>query len=592
MSGRGDTIGARDPKSMPAPPSVRDAPLSPERAETPPVAGQLTARALLTGVLFGSVLAAGNVYTGLKCATIDSGSITASLLGFGLFAAFGRLLGGRLSAGEINIVQATASTAGVISFVGGLMGPMPALALMGQATSPWMMATWALALGFLGSFLGLALRERLIEVERLPFPTGAATAEVIETVVGNAQEAARRTKLLVVSGPLAAFVTWLRDGSRALLPQSLTPRFSIMGISSESLNLGVGLSPLLMATGMLMGLHAATSFVLGGALNWLLIGPRLVRAGLAEGTYTSIVSWAIWPAVGLLASSTLLPLVFEARSFLRALRDLQNLSRAKAPAMTVAVVAAIAAMVLVGGHAFGLALWEGLLLVVVTVVFGAISGRSAGETDMAPVGSLGTLAQVFFARGAVHSVGAGSAVSGATSQVAQSLWSFKTTHRLHGSPRATLYAQWLGLVVGAAVGVPAYFVIIRAYGLATPALPAVSALSFRATAEALRGGLAELPPLAPTALAVGMAIGAVAVLVARLRPALMRILPSPVAMAIGFISPFSLSAAAFVGALLLVVVRRWRNVSDGAATAVASGAMAGEALMGVAIALASAFFGR
>jgi uncharacterized oligopeptide transporter (OPT) family protein len=592
MSGHGDTIGASDPTSMSAPSSVSDASSSRAGTDSASGTGHLTARALVTGAVLGSILAAGNVYTGLKCATIDGGSITASLLGFGLFATFGRFLGGRLSAHEINMVQATASTAGVISFVGGLMGPIPALALMGHALPAWMMATWALALGFLGSFLGLALRERLIEVERLPFPTGAATAEVIETVVGNAEEAARRTKLLVLSAPLAAFVTWLRDGSRALLPQSLTPRFSVLGISSESLNLGIGLSPLLMATGMLMGLHAATSFVLGSAIDWLVVGPRLVRAGLAEGTYTSIVAWAIWPSVGLLAASTLLPLCFEVRSFWRAFRDLQALSRAKVPALTVAVVAAIAAILLVGGHAFGLAPWEGLLLVSVTVVFGAISGRSAGETDMAPVGSLGTLAQVFFARGAVHSVGAGSAVSGATSQVAQSLWSFKATHRLRGSARATLYGQWLGLVVGAAVGVPAYLVIIKAYGLATPALPAVSALSFRATAEALRGGLAQLPPLAPTALCVGTAIGAAAVLVGRIRPSLMRILPSPVAMAIGFISPFSLTAAAFVGALALVLVKRWRGVSDGAATAIASGAMAGEALMGVAIALAAAFFGR
>lgn len=574
---------------------------SPGETPSPPIARELTARALIAGALIGSLLAAGNVYIGLKTGFIDGGSITASLLGFGVFAALRRFLGGRLSAHEINIVQATASTAGVMSFVAGLMGPMPALSLMGSPPALWVIVVWSLLLGMLGTFLAFALREKLIEREALSFPTGAATAEVIETVVADAAEGARRTKLLVISGPLAALVAWLRDGAHAVLPQTLAPSWQILGLGADTLTLGVGVSPLLLATGVLMGLHAAASFFLGGLINWTVLGPRLAHAGIVEGTYASIVAWSLWPALGLLASSTLLPLVFEGRALLRALRDLRTLSQPLggqgsssrlSRRMLVVLPFILVAAMFVGRKGFALAPWEVILLGAITLFFGTISGRAAGETDMAPVGAMGMLAQVFFARGQTHSVGAASAVSGAASQVAQSLWCFKISHLLRGNPRASLYAQWLGLLVGTAVAVPVYVVVVRSVGLATPALPSVSALSFKATAEALRGGLSQLPPHAPLALAIGGVVGALAVLLGRLRPASVRYLPSPVALALGLISPFSLSATTFLGALLLLALRRWRGVSEGAATAVASGALAGEALTGVGIAVASAFLSR
>jgi len=575
-------------------------PASSSETPSPPIARELTARALITGALIGSILAAGNVYIGLKTGFIDGGSITASLLGFGVFAALRRFLGGRLSAHEINIVQATASTAGVMSFVAGLMGPMPALALMGSPPALWVIVVWALLLGMLGTFLGFALRERLIEREALSFPTGAATAEVIETVVADAAEGARRTRLLVVSGPLAALVAWLRDGAHAVLPQTLAPSGQILGLGVDTLTLGVGVSPLLLATGVLMGLHAAASFFLGGLINWTVLAPRLFHAGIVEGTYAAIVAWSLWPALGLLASSTLVPMVFEGRALLRAVRDLRALSQSRpgngrsglSRQMVLVFPFILLAAMFVGGVGFDLAPWEVILLAAITLFFGTISGRAAGETDMAPVGAMGMLAQVFFARGQTHSVGAASAVSGAASQVAQSLWCFKISHLLRGNARASLFAQWLGLLVGTAVAVPVYVVVLRTVGLATPALPSVSALSFKATAEALRGGLSQLPPHAPLGLAIGAAVGTLAVLLGRLRPAGLRYLPSPVALALGLISPFSLSATTFLGALLLLALRRWRGVSEGAATAVASGALAGEALTGVGIAVATAFLSR
>jgi len=566
---------------------------------------ELTARALITGALLGSLLAAGNVYTGLKSAFIDGGSITAALVSFTAFATFGRLLGGRLSAYEVNVAQTTASSAAILSFVGGLMGPIPALALMGEMPSPWLIVAWTLSLGIMGSLLAWGLRDKLIGRENLPFPTGAATAEVIDAVVANDSGTWHRTRLLLVTAPLSAVVTWLRDGPLALLPQTLTPNIAIRGLSAATLNLGLGFSPLMVATGIFMGPHASSSLLAGGVVAWLLVGPHLVALGVVEGTYLGIVSWCLWPAIGLLISSTLLPLAFEVPALARTLRDLRSLvsgsvakeqnqkeqgggdgkgARARLMRFGLGAVG-LATFGLIGTRAFGLAPWESILLLALTMIFSAVCGRSAGETDLAPIGSLGTLTQIFFARGAVRSIGGGSAVSGTASQVSQSLWAYKCAQRLGASPTASLYAQWLGLFVGALVVVPVYLVIVKAYGLATPALPAVPALTWRATAEALRSGFTGLPKGASWAMALGLVSGCVLTAVGRLNPKLGKRLPSPTAFALGLISPLSLATASFLGAMLLVTVRRFRPVSDGTAVAVASGGMVGESLAGVLLAL-------
>ena len=51
----------------------------------------------------------------------------------------------------------------------------------------------------------------------------------------------------------------------------------------------------------------------------------------------------------------------------------------------------------------------------------------------------------------------------------------------------------------ALVVVPVYVVIVKAYGIGTESLPAPSAISWKATAEAVRGGSRALPPYATLA---------------------------------------------------------------------------------------------
>jgi uncharacterized oligopeptide transporter (OPT) family protein len=142
----------------------------------------------------------------------------------------------------------------------------------------------------------------------------------------------------------------------------------------------------------------------------------------------------------------------------------------------------------------------------------------------------------------------------------------------------------VGCVVGSLVAVPAYALIVRAYGIATVALPAPAALSWRATAEAVQHGFGALPPHAPVAALVAFGIGLVVIVLSRTRAA--RYLPSPAAMGIAMLTPFSISMSAALGGLLLIVARRLSRSSDTEANiaAVAAGGIGGESIMAVIVA--------
>src|SRR5262245_59850980 len=93
---------------------------------------EATLRALISGGLIGVVLAAGNVYTGIKISLIDGGGVTAALVGFGIFALWRRSKRTPYGALENNITQTVASSAAMMSFVTGVVGPIPALAMIGE----------------------------------------------------------------------------------------------------------------------------------------------------------------------------------------------------------------------------------------------------------------------------------------------------------------------------------------------------------------------------------------------------------------------------------------------------------------------------
>jgi putative OPT family oligopeptide transporter len=557
---------------------------------------ELTVRALLFGCAMGVLLAAGNVYTGLKTGFIDGGSITAALMGFAFFSAFKRIAGPPFGALENNIAQTTASSAAIMGFALGVPGPLPALHLMGHDYAAWALVTWGVALGFIGVLLGGILRRKLILAEKLPFPTGAATAEVIETMSSSHKTAMYRARLLIATAVLAMVFAWFRDGKPSLIPQSTPLAGALLGVSLASLTVGVSWSPLLVSTGLLIGFRNAVSMLLAGFVSWILIAPRLVRAGIVPAAgFGPCAAWLMWPGVGLLLASSFVPLVLDWRGLVRSFRDIPMLLRRRSdgedPGLGTArfrlakplLLVSVVLMLIVGRVALHLPPVITLVSLLLALVLGNVCARSAGETDLAPTGAVGTLTQlVFTGSGNVGSLFAGSITSGVSSQTAQTLWALRAGNQLKASPNAQLWAQLLGAVLGALVSVPVYFVVVKAYGLGTEAMPAASAFSWKATAEAVRGGLSSMPRLAPLGGGIGFVIGVLLAGLSRGRWG--RFVPSPAAMGMATLSPFSLSASVCIGGILSLVFTRLRPGSEASVMSIAAGGIAGESVMGVIIA--------
>jgi len=218
-----------------------------------------------------------------------------------------------------------------------------------------------------------------------------------------------------------------------------------------------------------------------------------------------------------------------------------------------------------------------------------VCARAAGETDIAPVGNMGTFSQLLFGRGgAAGSILLGSVATGTATQTAQTLWSLKAGQVLRASVRSQTVAQIVGVLLGSVVVVPTYLAIVRTTPLGTEVMPAVSAQSWRATAAAVAGGLSHLPPHGLHAAVAAFALGLVLSVVARGRAG--RFLPSPVVMGIALITPLSLSAAALAGAALVTLLRRrLPSFTDADAHALGAGALAGESLIAVILAIAASF---
>ncbi len=571
-----------------------------------PVAGparapaELTLRALAIGCAIGVMLAATNIYMGLKTGWWDTGAITASILAAVFLGAVPRRGGAAPGALETNIAQTTATSIGAIPAVAGLLGALPALGLMHVAISGAGIAAWGLGLGVLGVLVALLLRKRLLVDENLPFPSGIATAELITAIHDGRETARERARVLLGTGVVAMDFTWLRDGQRWIAQATFLPG-SIGGVPAAALTLGMNWSPLMLAVGVLVGIRMGASVLLGSITAWVVAGPLLVQHGaIAKAEYGPLIGWLSWPGVALMVGASAVTLVQQARTLPAALRDMRSLR--KSPAAGAASLAkpllastALCVVLVVGtGHfVFGLGVAACLAILGLSIVLGLVCARAAGQTDFSPAGTMGLLTQGVFGASTTSSaalnVAAGSIVAGSSAETATLLWSLRTGQILGASVRSQTIAQLIGVVVGAAISVPIYFVVVNAYGLGSTALPAVSAIEWKTVAEVFTGDSRALPPGAVLAALAGLVLGVALTLLENSPLAKTRAgkwIPSPTAMGVGFIAPFGLGLAIFTGAALCAIAERLRPAkTQFLAPAIAAGAIAGESLMGVVIAI-------
>ena len=430
----------------------------PLRSVTPvPSPAELSLRSVTLGCVCGCVLAVTNTYMGLKTGFWESGCVLSSLLAFGGLSVLAR---GRAppSPLETNLSQTTAVSVGAMPASAGLLGAVPALAVVSGAQPPgWAVALWGVGLGTLGVLFGFLLRRRLLEEEALPFPTGAATAELITTLHSKGGAYASRAWALAGSALASGVVTWLRDAWMVLPEASFLPAaIRVGGVGADTLLLGVGWSPMMLGVGVLAGPQAGVGMLLGSLVAWGGLAPWLLHTGIVQqADFKSLVSWLLWPGVGLMMGASFSSFVSSGRALGAAVKDLSRLgargegweARVSRSVVTRVVPPVLLLTLGMGWIVFRLEPWHFLGVLLIAFPLCAVCARTTGEMDVAPISPMGQMAQVGFGTVVPHQVGltiaAGALVSGAASHTSGSLWSLQAGRLLGASASRQLLVKSL-----------------------------------------------------------------------------------------------------------------------------------------------------
>jgi len=236
--------------------------------------------------------------------------------------------------------------------------------------------------------------------------------------------------------------------------------------------------------------------------------------------------------------------------------------------------------------------WRPDIAVPLAVLMGFVASRVTGETDVTPTKALGPVTQMIY--GAITpgnltgNIMSANVTGGIGLHAADLLTTLKTGWRLGAKPRHQVYAQLFGVLAGAAIIVPLFYVVVPIAQLGTDQWPAPSAIVWANVSKAFVGGIDALPHSAKLALGIGLAFGIGLTLLDKAAPKAVRpYLPSPSAFGLAMVVPFSNSLAFFLGAAAAELVRRRYPRHASYTVPVASGVIAGESLVAIAITIAT-----
>jgi len=618
-------------------------------AETPEQR-ELTLRAIVIGLVLSVVMGAANVYLGLKVGLTVSASIPAAVLGslvLRLLGSRGRTGGTRLEANQIQTAASAGESlaAGVIFTLPALLliGYWARFDMLATTVI-------AMTGGLLGILFMIPMRRVfVVESPELPYPEAVACAAVLETATDAGSDAAPDTgsdadatgpaasgAAWILQGGLLGFaIKWLTSGSQ-WIQGSLEAAWA--SGSGRVFFLGADLSPALIAVGFIVRLNVALLVALGGAIGWLICIPLLpeirlllsaipgldalatTSAATAAPTASAIdTAKAIWSSqiryigVGAMLVGGAASL-FQVRSGLvRAVGELRRSAatefmapheRDLSPRVSI-VLAALASCGIFGVYlhftqSLPVTLITTALMLVLSFFFVAVASYIVGlvGNSNSPVSGMTITAVLLTAlllfqfgytgtQGMVATLGVAAIVCCAACTSGDVCNDLKTGQLVGASPRRQQIMQILGVIVASLVMAPVLQALQTAFVIGSPELSAPQAALFANLVQGFFGD-GSLPwDMVCFGILVGVAVLGIDGLLARggssFRAHLMPL-------AVGIYLPFELSLPLVIGGLIAQVYAPRSepdpDTSLRRGVLFSSGVIAGEALTGVAIAIA------
>ncbi len=571
---------------------------------------EITVTSIVMGVLLAVIFGAANAYLGLRVGMTVSASIPAAVIAMGVI----RIIMRRNSILESNIVQ-TVGSAGE-SLAAGAIFTLPALFLWaaeGKTSKPGLIEITLIALigGLLGVFFMVPLRNALIVKEHstLPYPEGTACAEVL---LAGEKGGANASTVFAGMG-FAAIFKFIIDGLKAV---SGEVSFKVRGYAGE---IGTQIYPAVMSVGYICGARISSYMFAGGVLSWLVLIPLIVLFGENSVLYPSVDATigeifaesgasGIWGSyiryigAGALAAGGIISLIKSLPLIVKTFGGAMKNMKGAGPNSTERTAKDISIkVVLISILVLTLLVWivpaipvnpiGAVIIVVFGFFFATVSSRMVGLVGSSnnPVSGMAiatlliaTLVLKFTGndgiKGMCSAIAIGSvicivaAIAGDTSQ------DLKTGYLLGATPKKQQIAEIIGVVAAAfAIGGTLYL-LDAAWGFGTDELAAPQATLMKLIIEGVMGG--NLPwALVFTGVFIAIAVEVVGI----------PVLP----FAIGVYLPVQLNACIMVGGIIRLILDKLKNknkdaiVNDG--ILFSSGMIAGEGLVGIALALLAVF---
>jgi putative OPT family oligopeptide transporter len=588
---------------------------------------EITIKAVILGVVLAVVLGAANAYLGLFAGMTVSASIPAAVVSMGVLRLFRKS-----NILENNMVQTIASSGEALT--AGVIFTIPALVILDywKEFNP----TWVIVIGSFGGFLGvlftIPLRRAFIVEDKLQYPEGIATAEVLKAGEGTGSEVKHIIKAALAGG----LFKFAAEGL-----QIWKGIFEVAGrVKGTIAYFGSNLSPALLSVGYILGLNISVLIFMGGACNWLIAIPICAACRdwpIVDGQALPAVDWArqIWSqqtryiGVGAMLVGGLWTIVNLRSSLLRGISSGLKAYR-KIPGQQVELartekdVPMKWVLVLIAGSVVPLfilyqtfvakvsvSLPMAVIMLITGFLFSAVAGYMAGlvgssnnpisGVTIATVVVSGFLLSLLMGSGAENGPPAaiiiGSVVCCAAAMAGDTMQDLKAGYIVGSTPWKQQLMEVAGSLPAALLMAPILTLLYKAYGFAGHASAKANALAApqaNLIASIAKGVFKGQLPWEFILIGVVFAVGVI-ILDEYLRSRASSFRTPVLAIAIGIYLPFELAVPIFAGGIIHQIVKVYHKRKNTAENVVeesnrrgilfASGLITGEALVGIVLAI-------
>jgi uncharacterized oligopeptide transporter (OPT) family protein len=577
---------------------------------------------------------------------------------------------------ENNCMQSIATSAGYMT--GPLTSGIAAWMWVENRTMPWwQMMGFMVVLSLLGVLVAFPMKRRFINDEQQPFPEGRACGVVLDTLyTSDASVGLFKAKALAIAAFSAAFIRFitaenlmrllcekvmrLKDSWHlsehldawyyALAEKGKVWMPSLAGMDPRKLGLSPTVELAMVGAGVLMGIKAASSMLIGMLINFLIIIPIVVKAGelqppagktVADITRVHAMNnWALWWGIAIMVTAAMVGLFAKPKVIISAFTGMFGKKKAKTADVlghielplwiSIVGIPVVGAVGVWMAHDWFGVRWDfGATAIPLIIVLTLIAANSTALTGITPVGSLSKIPQFLF--GALDpkhpptNLMTGVMCVEVSSNASNLLMDIKPGYMLGAKPRQQAIGHCIGIVAGTLAATPLFFALFipsswpvaAETGQATRTLQEAmttnldgtplqfgfpSAVQWKGVSDLVTGifnrdqGGSPIPVSAMWSMVVAAVVGLVMELV---RTASKGKFPlSPLAIGLGVVVPPDSTIAMFAGALFFWFMHRRyspRPQSTGnllwiqTQEPICAGLIAGFALMGIADVLVKVF---